>query len=182
MRRLLQSIDRFVGIAANLLVGVASVVLMAIPLATTAYVILRQLKFEIFFVEEWSGYLLVLLGWFAAAYTLRTGGHIDVAFVYRHLTPRLKNATLSVASLISVLIMVYLVKKSIDWFIYGLLMGGVSTFPSHTPMWIPYLFVPVGAIVFTLALSVLFIRRFVATIAGSSEVDVTGPPDLDITM
>jgi len=180
MRNLLQSIDRFVGLAANLLVVVAGVTLFVLPLVTTAYVILRQLKIEIFFVEEWSGYLLVLMGWFAAAYTLRTGGHIDVALVYRHLRPRLKNAFLSAASLISVLIMVYLVKKSVDWFLYGLRTGIVSNFPSRTPIWIPYLFVPVGATVFTLTLFVLFIRRLIATVKGSGEVDVTKSIDLDI--
>lgn len=94
---------------------------------------------------EISGYALVALVFLGLAYTLRMERHIKIELVTRRLSPR-KQQQLEIAVLILSLVF-------IAWFTWAT-MGPVvlnyiqhhtSITYLHTPYWIPYLFVPVGA-------------------------------------
>ncbi len=94
---------------------------------------------------EISGYALVAIVFLGLAYTLRMERHVRIELVTRKL-PLRRQQQLEIAVLI--LSMVF-----IGWFTWATwgpvkvnyIQNHVSITYLHAPMWIPYLFVPVGA-------------------------------------
>ena len=94
---------------------------------------------------EISGYSLVAIVFLGLAYTLRTERHVRIELLTRRLSPK-RQQQLEIAVLI--LSMVF-----IAWFtwtttgpvILNYIQQHISITYLHAPMWIPYLFIPVGA-------------------------------------
>jgi len=163
-----QWIDRGVHFLAVLMMVPAAVAIVGDTALITAYIIVRETPVpgNWRFVEEWSGYLLVLMVYFSLAYTLRTGGHISVDVVVRFLPRRVRNVLDVILSAMALAMSIFLMDRSFAWFRYGLARHLESNFPSHTPLWIPYLFIFIGLVPFGLALLLHLVRRVLILVTG----------------
>ncbi len=100
--------------------------------------------YSMLIVDEWSGYLLVIVTFLGLAYTMKTNGFLQIEFFLNRLSPRQRSifhvVLLFLALLYSVLIDYKLILHV--WSSYT--TGQVSISISQTPLYIPQLFMPVG--------------------------------------
>lgn len=96
------------------------------------------------FMEEYTGYFLVLVGSFSLLYTLRSEGHISVDVVTRLLPKTARDILHIVSGLLGLVIVGYLTQKGWVWFEYAWENEIVSQFPSSTWQWPVFLLVPLG--------------------------------------
>lgn len=131
-----------------------------IVLLITLYVTGRYTGLIYFqFVEEWVGYLVVLIVVFSLGYTLRTGGHIHIDIVVRRIqSVKVRQSLAVVTSVLGLGLAIYLTVMAVSFMLVAWRTGGVSIFPSHTPMWIPRLFIPIGLVVFDFSLLIVCVR------------------------
>ncbi|MFC1904890.1 TRAP transporter small permease subunit [Chloroflexota bacterium] len=171
LQRLISGIDRITGIlsvSAGVVAGVATV-LMALMI--TVDIIVRELlvagyigfKWP-FVVDEWTGYLVVLIGFFALAYTFRAEGHINVDLVVRRLSARARCELAALTSFLSLIVAGYLTYLGVLWVKRAVEQNIGSNYISHTPMWIPSLFVPIGLAIFCLAILLYTVRKVLEAI------------------
>ena len=117
------------------------------------------------FVEEYSGYLLVVMGFLAMAPALRKEAHINVNFVMK-LLPTKAQVTLDLFNscfAIFIAAILFWVSLKLCWENYSIHL--VSSTIMETPLWIPQLFIPLGWVTFIL-LVFLGIRKKMRAIAG----------------
>ena len=163
----LSKIDKVIDSLSKAAVAISALTLVFLVVLITAYVVVRELLYgQWFFVEEWSGYLVVLIFYWACAYALRSGAHIKVDIVSRLFPDSVKRWVECFTALMATSILGFLVRGSIDWVIYALEEGVVSDYPSLTPMWIPFAFVPIGLGIFCLAMGLETVRRVTVAVAG----------------
>lgn len=171
----LNKIDRAIGLLSGLAVGASAISVVGLAFLITANMLVRELRaagyigFIWNFVEEWSGYLLVLLIFFALAYTLRTEGHINVNVLVRFLPRRARDAVETFTTALALAMLVYMLYRSVTWLQMIIERNIVSNFPTLTPMWIPALFVPIGLSLFGLAITLHLLRKALATATGAVE-------------
>lgn len=108
---------------------------------------------------EISGYALVAIVFLGLAYTLRMERHVRIELLTRRLSPR-KQQQLEIAVLI--LSMVFI--AWLAWATWGpvalnYIQKHTSITYLHTPMWIPYLFVPIGTGMLAIALLIEVIGK-----------------------
>ena len=146
-------LDRIVHAIATALASVSVVVLVAFTLLISVYIIGRAtVNIPWLFVEEFTGYALVLLTFFVLAYTLRRQGHITIDFIVRRFPKKVQTILQVVTDCLALVLVVYLTWRGTEWFMYGLTDQVRSGHPSGVIMWPYYLLVPIGMAVFSLAL------------------------------
>ena len=154
--------DKLVGIWTLTFKNIAELALVFTVLMITVYVILRRFtEIRIYFVEEWSAFLVVLIAYFSITYALRHGSHIIVEMVVRRFSHKTRRILEFIMGLISVVVVSYLLLLSIKFFIYNWESGVMTQNVNPTPMWIPSLFVPFGLTLFALALLGYTMQRLV---------------------
>ena len=126
------------------LINVSSITIIIWPIIMVIYVVLRYFGAAWLFVEEFTGYWLIMIIYFSIAYTLRKEGHICVDIIINYLPLKSKKVIKSITEFISLCIVIYLIIMSIDWTIYGFLSNARSSFSSNIVLWPVYLFIPVG--------------------------------------
>ena len=138
----MEDIDKTLSSIAAALAGLG--IIVSIVLVVTGVIGRYILNLAILFIDEYTGYLLVLTTFLGLAYTLRTDGHIDVDLVVRHLPPRIKSGfrivTTSIALVLTILLTIYTGDKT--WSAYR--MGSIATSPLETPLFVPQLVIPIG--------------------------------------
>lgn len=94
---------------------------------------------------EISGYALVAIVFLGLAYTLRMERHIRIELLTRRLSLR-RQQQLEIAVLIlSMVFITWFAWATVGPVVLNYIQHHISITYLHTPMWIPYLFVPVGA-------------------------------------
>ena len=121
-------------------------------LITTEIVGRHLFGFSILVVDEWSGYLLVMVTFLGLAYTMKTNGFLQIEFLLNRLRPKQRRIfhifLISVAFFYSILIDHKLITYT--WSSYA--TGLVSVSISQTPLFIPQLFMPLGMTLLALEL------------------------------
>lgn len=169
--------SKFIATWNRIYIGLAILALTWVVIVVTAYIILRKLtELRIYFVEEWSAFLLVLICYFSITHTLRMRGHIIVDMAVRYLSNMTRCILELITSLISLLLVVYFIQRGISFFWYNLDSHIVSESLVHTPMWIPALFVPVGLVLFALAILGYSLQKVVEIVHHSREEVTESPP------
>ena len=164
---ILGKIDRAVDVLAQAVSAASSVFIVATILTVTAYVIVRELfQGGWVFVEEWSGYALLFIAYCSCALALRTGSHINVDLVTRHLRKKVRMWLTVATSLLGLAVLGYLSGISIERVIYNAQEFIQSTTPTLTPLWIPYSFIALGLCVFTLAMLLYLVFSVRAAVRG----------------
>jgi TRAP-type C4-dicarboxylate transport system permease small subunit len=154
-------LDKFSKAVSNILAGIAAIALIVWGFVIVVFVTARSVfNVNWMFVEEYSGYCMVLLVSFSLAFALRRGGHIRVAVVTKLASDRVQKFLKTFADIIGLIVTVYLTKHGVQWFLHGLEGGARSWFPSRTLMWPVYALIPIGLA----ALSLEFVQQLVADI------------------
>ncbi|MBI4186200.1 MAG: TRAP transporter small permease [Chloroflexi bacterium] len=161
-------------------VAIPTIALVGGTFLILAYVIGRRwLGLQWLFVEEYIGYFLVLFTYFPLAYTLKTGGHIRVTAAIGRL-PAKARASLDVAtSVIALGVLGFMMRATIaDWWLPAWTRHTISNTAANTPLWIPYLILPLGLGLFAVvvALHIASVSRALAKKevmkeAGEAEVE-----------
>jgi C4-dicarboxylate transporter DctQ subunit len=132
----------------------AAVSLVAWVLVITVYVIGRRFGQGWMFVEEYTGYWLVFISFMALADCLLTDGHIQIDTVTRLLSKRVRDLLQVCSESIGLVIVVYLIVRSAQWFIEAVQFGLRSGSSTNTLVWPTTLAVPIGLLLLGLALIV----------------------------
>jgi len=138
----MEDIDRIGSSIAATLAGLG--IIISIVLVVIGVIGRYLLNLAILFIDEYTGYLLVLTTFLGLAYTLRTDGHIEVDLVVRVFPPRIKSGfrivTTSLALALTLLLTIYTGDKT--WSAYRI--GSIATSPLETPLFVPQLVIPIG--------------------------------------
>ena len=122
-----------------------AIALVAWVFLITAYILGRAL-FNVpwLFVEEFTEFWLIVIGYFAIAYALMWGRHVAVDFVTTWLPDRVRRGLRVATSLLALPIVMYLIWRAIEWFIKGYQRGIVTSSRLQIPFWPFYLVVVIG--------------------------------------
>ena len=160
-------LDKVADITSRVLLAPCVVLLVVWVFLIGAYVFGRLL-FDVkwLFVEEFTEYWLIMLAFFALAYTLRTGGHITIDIVTRFLSKRVRSILAVITGLLALGFAVYLLQAGAGWFWTAWVGHKLSWYPSSVPLWPYYSFVPIGLAVLCLALLHELYRGVVRAVRG----------------
>ena len=168
----MEKIDRVLSSTAVALAGLG--VIISIALVVIGVVGRYVLNLAILFIDEYTGYLLVLTTFLGLAYTLRTDGHIDVDLVVSRLPPRIKSglriATTAVALVLAVLLAIYTGDRT--WSAYQ--MGSIATTPLETPLFAPQMVIPIGFAILAVSLFNCLLKTLKAFSSGGVQ-EKNGP-------
>jgi TRAP-type C4-dicarboxylate transport system permease small subunit len=108
--------------------------------------------FSLLVVDEWSGYLLVMVTFLGLAYTMKTKGFLQIDFLVNRLSQRRRHLFNIFLVLIALIYSLVIGWKLIiyTWLNYS--TGAVSVSISQTPLYIPQLFMPLGILLLVLEL------------------------------
>ena len=168
----MEKIDRVLSSTAVALAGLG--VIISIALVVIGVIGRYILNLAILFIDEYTGYLLVLTTFLGLAYTLRTDGHIDVDLVVSRLPPRIKTglriATTAVALVLAILLALYTGDRT--WSAYK--MGSIATTPLETPLFAPQMVIPIGFAILAVSLFNYLLKTVRAFSAGGGQ-EKNGP-------
>lgn len=121
------------------------IILMAIN--TIANVFGRNLfNQSIYFSEELNQFLIVLVTWVGLGYASRKGRHIRMSAVYDQLGHTLQKGLMIIISAVTGVVMFVLAYYSVQY-IGGLIDRGTVTPALRVPLWITYVWVPIGFVI-----------------------------------
>jgi len=148
------------------LAGLAAAVLVCWVFVIVIFVTARALfNVQWMFVEEYTGYCMVLLTSFSFAFALRKGAHINVTAITDNVPKRMQKPFRIFADLVGLVVTVYLTWHGMKWLMHGLQGGERSWFPSRTLLWPVYALIPIGLG----ALSLEFLNQLVSNFSSSRE-------------
>ncbi|MGV2870946.1 TRAP transporter small permease [Colwellia sp. E150_009] len=141
--------------------GIAAVCLFLLAFCVTASVLLRYFfSYQTPWIQEVSTYLFMAIGFLAAAYALRKGGHFSITFLVDKLNVNNRKKITFFANLLGLLYSITFIYEGIKMVAFSHEIKDVSTGLLSIPIWIPQLLVPIGG--FLLALQ-FFNQLFSAT-------------------
>lgn len=173
----IDKIDRIVSILSLSGVAVAACGLCTQILLVVLYIFVRDVvKGQWVFVEEWSGYLLVMMVFFTHSFTLRSRRHIRLELVANRLSWKAAAVCRVFCALAGLGIVVFLMQGAISWWLYTwtrkIVFAEVGTF---TLQWIPYTFVLIGLSLFILAMVMEVVREIQAVSIGALDKEANSP-------
>jgi len=144
-------LERKIGLLEKGCTFVASLALV-VMIAIIAFGTLSRyfLGLPIAFVDEYSGYLLVVMGFLAMVLALKRNAHITVDIVQRALPEKVRGWVDVGAQCIGILIAAVLFWLSLRLFYESYATGMRASTIMETPLWIPQLSIPLGWAVFIL--------------------------------
>jgi TRAP-type C4-dicarboxylate transport system permease small subunit len=149
--RFLSGARQLVTSADTVCVSIAAASVVCIGLLVTANTILRYLfDRPWWFVEEYSGYSIVLITFFGLGYAVRKRVHITIDVVVDRLSPRYRTKLAVVTTTASLAVSIIMVKYALSLAMGSLQHETRASTVMLTPLWIPQLFVVVGLLVFVL--------------------------------
>ena len=145
------------------LANVAAVTLIFWAFIIVIFVAARSLfNVNWMFIEEYTGYGMVLLTSFSFAYALRRGAHVRVTALVNNISKKKQETFLVLANLVGLAVAVYLTCHGIRWLLQGIEGGERSWFPSRTLLWPVYALIPIGMA----ALSLEFLNQLISSISS----------------
>ncbi len=132
----------------TMVASIAFVVMIAIIAFGTLSRYFLGLPFA--FVDEYSGYLLVVMGFLAMVLALKRNAHITVDIVQRALPEKVRSWVDVGAHCIGLFIAIVLFWLGLTLFYENYATGMRASTIMETPLWIPQLSIPLGWAVFIL--------------------------------
>lgn len=111
------------------------------------------------FVEEYSGYLFVAIGFLAVPYALRKGAHVSVTAGVKYLSHKTRAVLEMVTTSITICVAGLLFWHSLKFCYGNYQIHMLSSTIMQTPLWIPQSFICVGWFTFVLSLILHVIRK-----------------------
>jgi len=150
----MKQIIHFFNIASNYIsrisavIGSATIIILTI-LITVEVLVRSILGKSIYIAFEMSGYGLVVITCIGFSYTEMVGGHVAVNFITKIFSPSVQKTLHLVVSALSTIFLAWLTWITSGPAIDNFNNNVVSTI-LHFPMWLPYSFVPIGYLMFTI--------------------------------
>lgn len=164
--------DKVIGTISVVGAGVSGILIIAAGLLIVAYIFNRQFIGQVWlFVEEWIGLALVPVAYFALAYSLRCGAQINVDIGIRKLSPLKRNIVDILVSLIGLVVLSYMTRRSISWLVYVWQSHITTSGPMRTPVWGFSLTMVLGMIMISVEMILHIFRTVVAVIRRSGQTD-----------
>lgn len=151
------------------------IILIFWVLLITTYVIGRNffhLKWT--FVEEFTGYMMVFVGYMTLAYVSKIGRHVRVKFVINRLSNTMQSVLDIITSIFVALpVLSYLIWRSYQWFYYGFEKRIISN-NLHISLWPFYILIPIGLSLYTIEILLDIILKIIKFTKNRSAHDI-GP-------
>ena len=144
MKTVIKWIDRISELSGIL----AGILLVASFLLVMSEIVARGIfSTTLYITEEYSGYLMVAITFFALSYTLKYKGHIRMTFLQTVLEkkPVLKLNLERYALVVGMVTMALITYTSFNFFMDSFQSGIRSMQISRTPLAIPHAFIPIGS-------------------------------------
>jgi len=175
--RLEHKIEKLMHVVSTVTAAPCIIILIIWVFLITAYVISRKFfNLQWIFVEEFTGYMMVFIGYFSQAYVLKVGGHIKISFVFKRLTNKIQSILELITGFLAFTLICYLTWRSIQWFSYGFEHKLCSS-TLHIVLWPSYLAVTIGLSLFAfelaLNLCLKIIKLMEISVSNISINDVT---------
>lgn len=159
MIRFFSLFDRIVGFISAAAAIVAAALLLGIFIVVQYEVVLRFVfNSPTSWSHEISTFAISWVGFLAAGYVLRLGRHLEVDIITSRLSVLTRRIVGSITDAISAAFCMYTCYLGVNFVKIAHLMQATSASEIDTPLWIPYLVIPIGFGVFGLE----FIARLVS--------------------
>ncbi|MBS3917276.1 MAG: TRAP transporter small permease [Deltaproteobacteria bacterium] len=152
--KIVSLIERLCGIVA----GIFLFVILGIVATGTLSRYLFNFPFH--FVEEYSGYLMVGMGFLGATYALNHGAHVRVDAIVGRLPKRARAGLELVTTLVAIWVISILFWYGLKLCLMDFKGHVVSSTIMQTPLWLPESFVWIGWLTLLLSLLVHLINKF----------------------
>lgn len=158
--------DRVSAIAA----AAAAIFLAAIAVMMLAEIFVRYvLGFSLLFTWEFSQYLMSAMFFWAAAYTLRTGGHIRIGLVLEMVPSNVRRALDIAATAVGLAVTAMIAAALVDLAWQSFVRGARSFTPVQTWLAVPQGLSALGACLLCLQ---MFVRVFCLLAGRATEIEV----------
>jgi C4-dicarboxylate transporter, DctQ subunit len=138
----------------------SAILLMFMGLAVSYDVLMRYfIGKPTIWVNEISGYILVVTTFMAAGYTLKEGGHIKVDFLENKTPPLVGYILFIFSHLIMLFFMIVITWQGYKMASMSFNLNWTASTLLGTPLYIPQLFIPLGGALFSLQAIVQMIER-----------------------
>ena len=153
LHKLEHEIEKLMDVVSTITITPCIIILIIWVFVVTAYVISRRFfGLQWVFVEEFTGYIMVFIGYFSQAHVLKVGGHIKVDFVFEKLTNKVQSVLELITGFLALTLICYLAWRSVQWFSYGFKHKLYSS-TLHIVLWPSYLTVTIGLSLFAIELA-----------------------------
>ena len=147
-----EKISRVTGLISGML---GAFLILAMTLLITIDVLGRFLFSKPTMVAtEMSGYMLVGITFLGLAYTQRQGRNVEIILLTQQLSKKLQKQIRTINLVVSVVVAIWLIWATATPVIENYTFHRISITELRTPMWIPWLMVPIGALMLTIELIV----------------------------
>lgn len=154
----MDKIERVAYIISSRVTLVCAIISVGWVCVFTAYIISRYFDAGWLFVEEFTGYWLVLVAYMPLAYALLTDTHIRIVIVTRRLPEKARGILEVCTDVIGLVFASYLLGRSVEWLFHGVIYGTRASASSFIILWPIYLIIPVGLTLFVFAFMVKIAR------------------------
>ncbi|RDD61806.1 TRAP transporter small permease [Ferruginivarius sediminum] len=136
---------------------------------------------SLYFTEEVNQFLIVLVTWVGLGYASRKGRHIRMSAIYDQLSDPLKKALMIIMSLGTGAVMFVLAYYSYQY-LDGLMGRGTVTPALGVPLWVTYIWVPVGFVITGIQYALTVVRNVRAHEVYISYTEVDAYDESDPTV
>lgn len=161
MKRAFTAFDKLVGWISAAAALVAAALLLGIFLIVQYEVVLRFVfNSPTSWSHEVSTFAICWVGFLAAGYVLRLGRHLEVDIVISRLSIRGRRVLGTITDAIAGAFCIYAVYLGVNFVQIAHMMQATSASEIDTPLWIPYLAIPIGFGIFALELGARILSRW----------------------
>lgn len=173
MKTILRGIGRVIDGLTNLTGWIAALCLLAAALIVTEAVIVRKLLgISTIWQIEASVFLLMFTVFAGSAFVQKSEHHLNVDLLIIHLSPRTREITLIVVSIVSCVLAAVIAWYAWPMWWETLVENQHSESLWGPPLWIPYLFLPLGMTLLFLQYIVYIANKIKRLKRGDYDVDV----------
>lgn len=130
---------------------VAAVCLLILALIVSYEVVVRYATGQSSgWIQELSVYLMMTVGYLAAAYALQLKGHFAITFVVDRLSRQHRKMLVTTTNLTGLCYSLIFLYKGADMAFYMYRIGDTSTGLLQTPLWLPASLVPISGLLLSL--------------------------------
>ena len=159
MTAIVNRLERMFGFAPKISGVIGEYAALAMVLLIIVGVTFRYvLKLPLHFDAEYTGYLLVVICFVGAAYTLKAGSHVRVDIIIRLLPKKARAWIQVVTDIISLGCMGILLVYTWQLAYSNLVRGVIAMTPTETPLGPLQMLLPLGALLFILQLLIEFAK------------------------
>ena len=173
MKRLITLFDRAVGMISAAAAGVAAAILLTIFVIVQAEVVLRFIfDSPTSWSHEVSTFAICWVGFLAAGHILRLSRHLEVDVLTSRISKKSRRLLGTITDATACAFCIYACYVGVKFVDIAFLMKATSASEIDTPLWIPYLAIPIGFGIFALEFLARIFSRWNLVDHRNSDVQI----------